>query len=101
MASEWNLWVWLQYIGVASQCCCKEVHVYRYPHNNYNFPYSTYIRSFLGSSILTSLFIFKCFFGLVSVIFLQYIANVTHRTFEIVQKNQNPANIKLFNYSLN
>ena len=26
------------------------------------------------------------FFGLVSVIFLQYIANVTHRTFEIVQK---------------
>ena len=51
-----------------------------------NFPYSTCIRSFFGSSILTSLFIFKCFFGLVSVIFLQYIANVTHRTFEIVQK---------------
>ena len=51
-----------------------------------NFPYSTCIRSFFGSSILTFLFIFKCFFGLVSVIFLQYIANVTHRTFEIVQK---------------
>ena len=51
-----------------------------------NFPYSTCIRSFFGSSILTSLFIFKMFFGLVSVIFLQYIANVTHRTFEIVQK---------------
>ena len=34
-----------------------------------NFPYSTCIRSFFGSSILTSLFIFKCFFGLVSVIF--------------------------------
>ena len=32
-------------------------------------------------------------FGLVSVIFLQYIANVTHRTFEIVQKNRDPANI--------
>ena len=29
-----------------------------------NFPYSTCIRSFFGSSILTSLFIFKCFFGL-------------------------------------
>ena len=53
-----------------------------------NFPYSTCIRSFFGSSILTSLFIFKCFFGLVSVIFLQYIANVTHRTFEIVQKSR-------------
>ena len=51
-----------------------------------NFPYSTCIRSFFGSSILTSLFILKCFFGLVSVIFLQYIANVTHRTFEIVKK---------------
>ena len=60
-----------------------------------NFPYSTCIRSFFGSSILTSLFIFKCFFGLVSVIFLQYIANVTHRTFEIVQKNRDPANIKI------
>ena len=55
----WNLWVWLQYIGVASRCCCKEV--YRYPHNNY-FPYSTCIRSFFASSILTSLFIFKMFF---------------------------------------
>ena len=51
-----------------------------------NFPYSICSRSFFGSSILTSLFIFKCFFGLVSVIFLRYIANVTHRTFEIVQK---------------
>ena len=60
-----------------------------------NFPYSTCIRCFWGSSILTSLFIFKCFFGLVSVIFLQYIANVTHRTFEIVQKNRDPANIKI------
>ena len=33
VASGWNLWVWLQCIGVASGCCCKEV--YRYPHNNY------------------------------------------------------------------
>ena len=66
-----------------------------------NFPYSTCIRSFFGSSILTSLFILKYFFGLVSVIFLQYIANVTHRTFEIVQKNRDPANIKLFNYIRN
>ena len=59
MASGWNLWVWLQCIGVASGCCCKEV--YRYPHNYY-FPYSTCISSFFGSSIPTSLFIFKMFF---------------------------------------
>ena len=26
-------YIWLQCIGVASGCCCKEV--YRYPHNNY------------------------------------------------------------------
>ena len=32
-----------------------------------NFPYSTCIRSFFGRSILTSLFIFKCFFGLVRI----------------------------------
>ena len=61
-----------------------------------NIPYSTCIRSFLAAaSLITSLFIFKCFFGLVSVIFLQYIANVTHRTFEIVPKNRDPANIKI------
>ena len=58
-----------------------------------NFPYSTCISSFFGNSIPTSLFIFKMFSGLVSVIFLQYIANVTQRTFEIVQKNRDPANI--------
>ena len=56
-----------------------------------NFPYSTCIRSFFGSSILNSLFIFKMvFFSLVSVIFLQYLANVNHRTFEIILKNRDP-----------
>ena len=33
VTSGWNLWVWLQCIGVVSGCCCKEL--YRYPHNNY------------------------------------------------------------------
>ena len=56
MASGWTLWVWLPCIGVVSGCCCKEV--YRYPHNNMNFPYSTCISSFFGNSIPTSLFIF-------------------------------------------
>ena len=70
MANGWNKWVWLQCIGVASGCCCKEV--YRYPHNN--FPYSPCISSFFDSSIPTCLFIFKMFFGLVYVFFLQYIS---------------------------
>ena len=60
-----------------------------------NFPYSTCIRSFLAAASLLLCSFFKMFFGLVSVIFLQYIANVTHRTFEIVQKNRDPANIKI------
>ena len=62
MASGQNLWVWLQCIGVASG-----VVVRRYIYILIiiiNFPYSTCIKSFFGSSILTSLFIFKCFFGL-------------------------------------
>ena len=33
VASGWNLWVWLECIGVVSGCCCKEV--YRFPHINY------------------------------------------------------------------
>ena len=61
-----------------------------------NFPYSTCIRYFFGSSILTSMFIFKCFFGLVSVIFLQYIANVTHTIFEIVQKKSRSREYKIY-----
>ena len=27
VASGWNLWVWLQCIGVVSGCCCKEVYI--------------------------------------------------------------------------
>ena len=50
MASGWDLWVRLQCIGVVSGCCCKEVII--------NFPYSTCISSFFGSSIPTSLFVF-------------------------------------------
>ena len=87
MSSGWNLWVWLPCIGVVSGCCCKEV--YRY------FPYSTCISSFLAAASLLLCSFLKCFFGLVSVIFLQYIciANVTQRTFEIIQKKRDHANI--------
>ena len=61
MASGWNLWVWLQCIGMVSGCCCKEVY-YSILTIIINFPYIythlAYITSFFGSSILTSLFIF-------------------------------------------
>ena len=49
MASGWNLWVWLQCIGVASGCCCKEV--IDILTIIINLPYSTCISSFFVSSI--------------------------------------------------
>ena len=42
-----------------------------------NFPYSTCISSFLATASLLLCSFFKCFFVLVYVIFVQYIANVT------------------------
>ena len=57
MASGWNLWVWLQCIGVVSGCCCKEV--YRYPHNNYYFSLlHLYYIALFWQQHPTSLFIF-------------------------------------------
>ena len=73
---------------VVSGWCCKEVY-------NYIdiltiiiiFPYSTCISSFFGQQhSYFFVHLKKCFFVLVYVIFAQYIANVTHRTFEIVKK---------------
>ena len=79
MESGWNLWVWL--VGVVSRRWVWLVGgIYGYGYNVWvwlvgvvmryidiliiiiNFTYSTCIRSFFGSSILTSLFIFKMFF---------------------------------------
>ena len=62
MASGWNLWVWLQSVGRVGVVVRRYIDILIIM---INFPYSTCIRSFFGSSILTSLFILKCFFGLV------------------------------------
>ena len=72
MTSGWNLWVWLQCIGVASGCCCKEV--YRYPHN-ITYPYSTCISSFFAAASLLLCLFFKCF-SFLFMLFLCNIANV-------------------------
>ena len=60
-----------------------------------NFPTPLVLDLFLAAASLLLCSFLKCFFGLVSIIVLQYIANVTHRTFEIVPKNRDPANIKI------
>ena len=57
MASGWNLSPWLQCIGVASRCCCKEV--YRYPHNNYKF--SLYTPLVLGLFLTAASLLFVHF----------------------------------------
>ena len=61
MASGWNLWVWLECIGVVSGCCCKEV--YRYPHNNYYFSPTPLVLALFWKQH-PYFFIFKCFFVL-------------------------------------
>ena len=52
-------------MGIVSECCCKEVYIYIIDILILiiTFPYSTCIKSFLGSIIPISLFIFKCFFA--------------------------------------
>ena len=52
MASGWNLWVWLQCIGVASRCCYKDWRYIDILIIIINFPYSTCIRSFLAAASL-------------------------------------------------
>ena len=61
VVSSWNLWVWLEFIGVVSGCCCKEVYI-DILIIIITIPYSTCISSFFGSSIPTSLFMFKIIF---------------------------------------
>ena len=56
MASGWNLWVWLQCIGVASRCCCKEI--YGYPHNNRRAERAPHL-SYSGEK--SSSYIYICF----------------------------------------
>ena len=59
-----------------------------------NFPYSTCISSFLAAASLLLCSFKKMFFGLISVIFVQYIANVTQRTSSSFKKSRS----REFNY---
>ena len=66
MANGWNLWVWLVSVVVRRYIYIIDILIIIN-----TFPYSTCINSFFGSIIPISLFIFKCFFVLVYVIFWQ------------------------------
>ena len=65
MASGWNLWMQLVDVVVRRYIDILTTII--------NFPYSTCISSFFGSSIPTSIFIFKMFF---SVLFLLFFYNI-------------------------
>ena len=59
------------------------------------FPTPLVLGLFLAAASLLLCSFLKCFFsGLVSVIFLQCIANFTHRTFEIVKKKSRSGEYK-------
>ena len=74
--SRWNLCVWL--VGVVGRRCVWLV-VKRYIDILtiiIKFPYSTCINFFLPAASLLLCSFLKCFFGLVSVIFLHYITTL-------------------------
>ena len=52
-------WVWVESMGVASGCSCKEVYIYRFPHITY--PYSSSIPTFCSLKKMFS-FLFQYFF---------------------------------------
>ena len=66
MASGWNLWVWLVSVVVRRYIIDILIIIITFP-----YVYSTFISSFFGSIIPISLFILKCFFVLIYVIFVQ------------------------------
>ena len=63
-----------------------------------NFPYSTYIISFFGSSIPTSLFIFKMFFSFLFMLFLYNIQQTLLKEHSKSLKKMKITGIELFNY---
>ena len=92
MASGWNLWVWLECVGVVSGCCCKEVIdfliILLIPTPLVLYCISSFLQQYIY--IAVSLFlcsIFKCF-SFLFMLFLCNIANVAQRTFESVQKSR-------------
>ena len=75
------------------------VRKYRCGYNNYYFSLYTplVLALFLATASLFLCSFLKCFFVLVYVIFVKYIANVAQRTFEIIQISRSANNI-IINY---
>ena len=74
MASGWNLWVWLECIGVVSGCCCIRRYI-DIPIIIIMFPYSTCICSFLAAACLFLGSFLKCFLFL----FMLFLCNIINK----------------------
>ena len=82
MVSEWNLWEWLECIGVVSGCCCKGV--YRYPHNNY---YSSLYSTCIHSLFLAAASLFLYSFFIQAPLYSKDDVKVNNRTYITITEN--------------
>ena len=94
MVSGWNLWVWLQCIGVASGYCCKDWRYIDILTIIINFPYSTCLSSFLAAASLLLCSFLKCFFALIYV--LQY--NISKRYSKNIRDRSKKSRSHEYNY---
>ena len=91
MASGWNLWAWLQCIGVASRCCCKEVYTVDILIIIINFSYilHLYILGLLlaaASLLLCSFLIFRSCFRYFFTIYSKRYSYIEHsRSFKKIE----------------
>ena len=68
MASGWNLWLWLECIGVVSGCCCNEG-IMDILIIIITFPYSTCFSSFLAAaSLLLCSFFRSCLCNICAIL---------------------------------
>ena len=72
MASGWNLWMWLECIGVVIVGIVVRRYIVDILKIIITFPYSTCISSFLAAASLLLCSFLKCFFVLVYVCFVRY-----------------------------
>ena len=66
-------WVWVESMGVASRCGCKEVYRYIYCYNIYISYYLSLLHSFLAAASLLFVHSFKCFLFLFLYFFVIYL----------------------------
>ena len=78
MASGWNVWVWLECIGVVSGCCCIRRYNYRYSHYNYYF---SLLHALVSAFLQQHPYFFFHFKNVFSFLFMLFLCNVIIKNF--------------------